>query len=243
MKRAILNLSTLAALFLLIGCASYYPQVVDIPLIQGKGDTRFNVGCFAAPELNGKGDITPDEGYFKASLRHNVNFGFHGTLSVGVSDILAVQAYTSFDALLRCHLQGALGLYKGFENNTVIEMYGGGGFGTAGFWNLETDFYSLCFTQFNIGKTSVGNGNLDYGFGLKGGYVFNDYEEYNIHYSDKANKKNSWIIEPSAFIRFGGKKAKMNIMVNYMWADNIPKPYYFPLSIGMGLNYKFGKYK
>ena len=120
-------------------------------------------------------------------------------------------------------------------------MYGGYGFGIGGLRYELIDSYDLCFMQFNIGKTGVGNGNLNYGLGLKGGYVFNDYEEYNFAY--KIPKNNTWIIEPSVFIRFGGKKAKMNIMVNYMWADNIPKSFYFPVNVGIGLNYKFGNRK
>ena len=224
MKSKIWTIITSMVLLLLIGCVSYYPQVVDIPLLQKKGDVKINAGYFLAPNLDDA-----------------LNLGVHSTISGGVTDVLAVQAYSSIDIILRWHLQCALGLFKGFENNTVTELYGGWGFGTGGMWNVNMDFYNLYFAQFNLGKANVGNKNVDYGLGLKGGFVAIDYSKYNDFYSDKLFTDNSWIAEPSLFLRFGGKKLKMNIMVNYMWANNIPEIYYFPLSIGMGLNIKIGK--
>ena len=224
MKKIICKL--LVMKLLLTGCAAYYPQLVDIPLIEEKGDIRLNTGCFIAMDFE---DI--------------LNAGVNGTFSAGVTDMLAVQGYASLDALLRWHFQGALGIFNAYENNTVIEMYAGYGLGTGGWWNMLFDFYDLCFMQFNIGQTNAVNGNIDFGMGLKGGYVFYDYTQYNMNYEYKMTKNNSWIIEPSMFVRFGGKHVKMNIMVNYLWADNIPKPYYFPVSVGMGVNFKFGNSK
>jgi len=211
-------------LLLLNSCASYYPQVVDIPLIKKKEDKRINAGCFITPELK--------------------NFGVSGTYSQGVTNLLAVQAYTSVDCMLRFHLQGALGLYKGFENNTVIELYTGYGFGTAGWllYKITADNYQLGFAQFNIGKSGIGALNFDYGLGLKGGVIYNDYSKYNEHHSDyKILNKYGWMAEPSAFIRFGGKNIKFNMIVNYMWMENSPKELYFPMCISMGVNFKLGK--
>ena len=222
MKKRIL-LSPVIVL-IMTSCASYSPQVVDIPLIKNKGDMRINTGFFVSH-----------------TLEDDYNFGAHNTFTAGVTDVLAAQAYTSVDAMLRWHLHGALGLFKAFENNTVIELYGGYGFGMAGYWNRK-DFYDLYFSQFNIGKTNVGKINIDYGLGLKGGFVEYNYNDCNCYQGDHI-ENNTWIIEPSVFFRFGVKKAKTNITVNYMWADNIPQVLYFPLSIGMGVNFNFGKKK
>ena len=224
MKSKNWTIITSIALLFLTSCASYYPQVVDIPLIKEKGDVKINAGYFFAPSLD-------DE----------FNLGVHSTISGGVTDILAVQAYTSIDFILRWHLQCALGLFKGFENNAVIELYSGWGFGTGGMWNVNMDYYNLYFAQFNFGKSDVGSKKIDYGLGLKGGFVAVDYSKYNDFYVDKVLTNNSWIVEPSLFLRFGGEKIKMNIMLNYMWANNIPETYYFPLSFGMGLNFRIGK--
>jgi len=214
-------------IFLLSGCASYYPQVVDIPLIKEKGDIRLNAGAFMAP-----------------NFEDAANLGGHVTYSHGVTNVLAVQGYGSLDFMLRIHLQGALGLYKGFENNSVIEMYGGYGFGTGGMWNVQMDFYQLAFAQFNLGKYNQGKANIDYGLGLKGGYMYNDYSNYNnILNLPNIEKKYSWLIEPSVFFRIGGSRIKYNMTVNYFWASTIPEIYYFPISVGMGVNFKFGNKK
>jgi hypothetical protein len=56
--------------------------------------------------------------------------GTHGKVSYGITDILSGQTYFSLDVLGRGHIQGALGLFRGFENKNVIELYGGYGYDT-----------------------------------------------------------------------------------------------------------------
>ncbi len=152
------------AIMLLSSCAAYYPQTVDIPLIKEKGDVRLDAGCFFPLDFHGL-----------------ANFGGHTTISVGLTNMVAVQGYASGDVLGRSHIQGALGLFKGFANKTVIEMYGGYGYG-AGLEsgdrdNKQNNNYHLAFTQFNIGRTDLGSLHIDYGLGLKGGYLHNNLVE------------------------------------------------------------------
>ena len=226
-------------LLFLNGCVAYYPQVVDIPMIKHKGDIRINAGGFFIPNLN----ATTDESGFHAVS----DVGFHETFSAGITDLLAVQSYLSVDGLFRIHVQGALGVYKGFENNTVVESYSGfgygNGFGSALFRESLKDNYYLAFTQFNIGKTNIGAKHIDYGLGLKSGYLFTSLVETapldnadNIIY-----KKDGWIIEPSLFFRFGGKRVKFCTTVNYLWTESIIDKYYFPLNVSMGVNIRIGK--
>ena len=141
----------------------------------------------------------------------------------------------------RIHLQGALGVYKAFENNTVVESYSGFGYGI-GYWgtlfNNGRDDYYLAFTQFNIGKTNMGAKRMDYGLGLKGGYLKIN-SVYN--WEETIYKKDGWIIEPSLFFRFGGKRVKFCTKVNYLWTNSIVDQYYFPLSVSMGVNLHLGK--
>ncbi|MCL2072463.1 MAG: hypothetical protein FWH18_00925 [Marinilabiliaceae bacterium] len=209
------------------GCASYHPQAVDIPLIKEKGDMRINAGASVYHDLS-----------------NSTFMGLHGTFSGGITDFLAVQTYLNLDGLLGCHWQGALGIFKGLENNVVMELYGGGGFCRGLFDNEEEKMnqYQFVFSQFNIGKTNVGNSNLDFGLGLKGAFL-NNRENYHIELIDtyKVHKKYCWTIEPSAFLRFGGNRAKFNTMINYLWTDNVAKSYYFPLGISFGVNFKLGK--
>jgi hypothetical protein len=220
MIKAILFIIVVILLF--SSCAVYYPQTVDIPLIKKKDDIRIDAGYFMA--LGTKNEES-----------RNGIVGGHGTFSYGVTNILAIQTYINMDIMLRGYLHGALGLFKGFKNKTVMELYSGygtgGGFGSG---------YYLAFTQFNIGKTGLGNSNIDYGLGLKGGYIHGIYYDEDVgnqtHYQEKG-----WIVEPSVFLRFGGKKVKFCTKVNYLWTKTISNDWYYPLSVSMGINLHLGK--
>ena len=230
------SLVFIATLVLLTSCATYAPQVVDIPLIKEKGDIRIDAGCFF---------LAPDrEGY--------VGYGGHTTISAGLTNMLAVQGYASGDVMGKNHIQGALGLFRGLENKTVIELYSGYGYGAGLNFdrinenenkyknkNKNKNSYHLAFTQFNIGKTDLGSAHIDYGFGLKGGYLHNNPAE--ILENSPFQKRNGWIVEPSVFFRFGGKKVKFSTIINYLWTEAIRNDYYFPLSVSVGVNFHLGK--
>ena len=203
-------------IMVLSGCAAYYPQAVDIPLIKEKGDLKVDAGGFVAPSVQGEGAMV----------------GGHSTFSYGITDILAGQMYVSFDFAGRTHFQIAPGVFKGFENKSVIEFYGGYGFGRA-FW--DDNFYQLVFNQFNVGK--VGK-NFEYGLGLKGGYIFT----YENEFTNKVHQTNGWIAEPSAMIRLGGEKVKFKTQINYLWTKTISDNYYLPLSVSMGINIYFNTF-
>ena len=219
------TLICITVLIALNGCAAYYPQVVDAPLIKEKGDIRLNSGMFIAP-----GD--------SKSLT-----GGHATFSAGLTNMIAVQGYVSADFLSNGYAQGALGLFKAFDNNTVIELYSGYGVGGGDsqyednpyFKNLN---YHLPFAQFNIGKTNVGSLHIDYGLSLKGGYLYTKYEEYE---EPEPFYKEGWMFEPSLFFRLGGRRVKFSTKVNYQWNRVIEDEIYFPLSVSMGINFSLGK--
>jgi len=229
-----------AILIFINACVAYYPQTVDIPLIKKKGDIRVDAGYFLVPNISGYGNTKADG----SEVDDNYSFadaGVHATFSAGVTDVLAVQTYASVDGFLRHHLQGALGLFKGFENKTVIELYGGYGYGS-GYWHSEyksRDNYQLAFTQFNIGKSDLGKLHIDYGLGLKGGYLFCNH--YNFVENQHIRAKDGWMIEPSVFFRFGGKRVKFCTKANYLWTNTIKGDFYFPLSVSMGVNLSLGK--
>ena len=201
----------------------------DIPLIKNKGDIRLDVGSFLA-----MGDGVPLP-------------GGQVTFSAGLTDIVAIQTYASVDIMRKAHLQGAMGLYKKIDNETVIELYNGYGFGIA--YHNKTN-YHLAFSQFNIGKTGIGaKKNIDYGLGLKGGYLFagnyvgyKEYENYTVFFND-FYQENAWMFEPSIFYRIGGRKASLSMRVNYLFTKKEDNVYYFPFSMSLGLNYSLGKRK
>ena len=217
-------------LLLLNSCVTYYyPQAVDVPLIKEKGDFRLDVGGFIIPKIN------PTNESDSSVL---ADMGIHSTFSAGITDLLATQTFVSLDVLLRVHLHGALGLYKAFDNNTVMELYCGFGYGNgflSGMHSEGKDDYLLSFAQFNIGHSGSGKSNTDFGLGLKGGYLHTNSVNGDFY------KKNGWVFDPSIFIRFGGNKAKYNIKLIYMWTDTVAEQYYFPLSMSMGVNLDLGK--
>ena len=229
-----------AALILLNGCVAYYPQVVDIPLIKDKNDLRINAGLFVVPDINGNFDNQVYENENDMTESFGL-LGMHITATGGVTDFLSVQGYASIDFAARFHLQAALGAYHAFENKMVMEIYGGCGYGNGYMNSLFTvrDNYLLPFSQFNIGKSGIGSANIDYGLGFKGGYLFCNFD--NRFNQTVIHKKDGWIIEPSAFFRIGGKRAKYCRMVNYMWTKSVSDDYYFPVNVGMSVNLNLGK--
>ena len=232
MKTSILIIFSAVVIFM-SGCVAYYPQVVDIPLIQKKGDKRIDAGLFLAPAMDQQAIyVDKEDGVKVAGV-----FGAHGTYSTGITDVLAVQGYASLDFFGAYHLQGALGLYKAFENKNVVEWYSGYGHGNIwGKYPLAgRNNYHLPFTQLNFGKTNVGNRHIDYGLSIKGGYIFGNSDTWSN--SEDYYQKDGAMIEPSVFFRFGKEKFKFSTKINYVWTNSFQKSYYYlPLTISMGVN-------
>ena len=231
--QSILGIIILAMLLMPCSCVTYYPQAVDVPLIKGKGDMRLDAGGFMVPNIN------PNDEDHSVLL---ADFGIHSTFTAGITDLLAVQAHVSMDVISRAYVHGAFGIYKSFSEKTVMELYGGIGYGSGlsnGIKNEPMSEYLLTFAQYNIGQSGLGKSNIDYGMGLRGGYI-NTY--YKGTYSDGLEyQQNGWMAEPTIFIRLGGRRAKYSVKVIYLWTETITKEYYFPLSVSMGVNFHVGK--
>ena len=211
------NFIIVILLVLLTGCSSYYPQIVDVPLIKEKGDLRVDAGITYAPSI-------------------------HGTVSYGLTDIVAIQAYSNIDVFGRYHVQGAVGLFKGFENKTVTEIYGGYGYGNSIMGQLldvNVDNH-LAFVQYNLGKTEQGKAHIDYGLGMKAGYLYS-----RIIDSDLVTtiQDDGLILEPTIFFRIGWEKIKFDIKANYLWTNNKAideySTIYYPFNLSMGVNFNF----
>ena len=216
-KLAKTNFAIAILLILLTGCSSYYPQIVDVPLIKEKGDLRVDAGITYVPSI-------------------------HGTISYGLTDIIAIQAYSNIDVLGRYHLQGAVGLFKGFENKTVTEIYGGYGYGNSimgQLFDVNVDNH-LAFIQYNLGKTDQGKAHIDYGLGIKTGYLYS-----RIIDSDLVTtvQDDGLILEPTIFFRIGWEKIKFDIKANYLWTNNKAideySTIYYPFNLSMGVNFNF----
>ena len=227
MKNKIILYGILIAL-IMTSCVVYHPQTIDIPLISEKNDLRIDGGISIVPSA-------------------------HATISYGLSDKIAIQVFGSIGSDDRYYFQAATGLYKNLGNHKVMEFYGGFGYGYGNAYNdanpgnLLGD-YQLYFAQWNYGKIASEISNMEIGIGIKSGYLHSNLTDKNYYdwtsetgpfdnYSD-----NSFLIEPTGFIRLGGEKLKFSIKLGssliYKFTNtdkNLPYSY---LNLGIGINYR-----
>lgn len=217
----------LLLLLCISSCCVYHPQSADIPLIKKKNDLRIDAGISLVPTI-------------------------HSTISYGLTNKIAVQAFGSTGGDDRKYFQLATGLYKAYENQMVMELYGGFGYGYGDAYkdsnpgNLYGN-YQIYFLQYNLGHYSIKPGHLEFGFGIKSGYFHSNLTDRNYYswvsetgpYS--TSKENSILLEPLAFFRVGGERLKFSFkaggcrIFKMTHADN-----YIPtvdINIGLGINY------
>ena len=219
MKRSLVL--AVVAVLLTNSCAVYHPQTVDIPLIHRKNDFRFDGGLsIGPPSLN-------------------------TTLSYGLTQRWAVQIYGNIRPEESNHLQGAFGYYKNLRNHKVFEAYAGVG-GGRGYTPISStgeslyNHYGLAFTQLNLGRLSTEDAKLEYGVGLKLGFL-RSYLSGSDYYSISADYNSSdFLLEPTVFLRPGGKNVKVNFKLSGSWVSSFaygspPFPY-SKLNFGIGLN-------
>jgi hypothetical protein len=164
-------------------CIVYHPQTIDIPLISEKQDLRIDAGISIIPSA-------------------------HVTVSYGLTDKIALQTFGSIGPDDRYYFQGATGIFKKSGTQKVSEFYSGFGYGYGSAYrdsnpgDLYGD-YQLYFIQYNYGKLDCEFANMDYGFGLKVGYLHSNLTDYNYYnfYSEtgpfKTYNDNSFLIEPN----------------------------------------------
>ncbi len=218
-----------AWLIVIMTSCAYYPQVVDVPLINHKNDLRVDAGISIIPTVR-------------------------ATVSYGLTDRVAIQASGNYQWNDVYYWQGAAGLFK--KNERVVkEMYAGFGYGLGNAYNdanpgnLKGD-YQIYFVQFNYGKIDDKFAHMDYGIGLKTGYFhsnFTDMNYYEIYPNGsvyKLYRDESILFEPTAFIRLGGERLKFNLKIGssfiYKFTHqnidySLPHAY---LNLGLGVSYQ-----
>lgn len=218
----------LALLGFVSSCTVYIPQTADIALIEKKNDLRLDAGMAAG---------------FMAGT---------ATVSYGLTKNVAIQVYGTTDFNDRYFFHGALGYYKKFTNDYVLELYGGVGNGKGYSSNHDTgDFrigeYMEYFTQINYGKSGNTNSIWDYGFGLKAGYLHAninvEYGERNPGFplADYSYKTDDFLLEPAMFTRIGGENLKLGLKITGLITP-FSTGEYFPINASLTLNYRLRKY-
>jgi hypothetical protein len=217
----------LISVLFLTSCV-YQPTLVDIPLISQKHELRLDAGVSIVPSVN-------------------------ATVSYGLTDKIAVQAYTNTNTYDSYYLQAALGYYKKIANNRVMEIYGGFG---SGYGNANNDSnpgtlsgnYQSYFTQFNVGSINGRFAHMESGIGLKTGLLHSNLHDMNYYNNGLPATTsinnyidNSLLFEPTCFFRFGGEHLKVSFKIGGCWMykfTNTDK--YLPycrLNMGIALNY------
>ena len=227
MNCKIIAVGFIVAIMIMTSCGVYHPQIVDIPLIEKKNDLRIDAGV-------------------------SVNPSAQATVSYGLTDKIAIQTFGSIGP--GYYIQGAIGRFKDLGNQKIMEIYGGFGSGYGSAYNdakpgYLSGNYQLYFMQFNYGKNDCKFANMDFGFGVKSGLLHsnltdrNYYERYPAEVPYKTYLDNSFLIEPTVFVRLGGERLKFKFQVGSCWLykftnteENLP---YSHLNIGLGLNYSF----
>jgi hypothetical protein len=221
--------------FFLTGCAVYHPQAADIPLIDHKGEVRLDIGGTFIPSV-------------------------HSTISYGLTEHIALQAYGSAGLEKRHYFQFAPGIYKSLHDKKVIEIYSGIGLGHA--YSIKDPFanlpeatehslhgrYQVYFVQLNWGKNTSDPHELDWAIGFKSGLfhsTFEDRDYYENLYegSPQASyKENHILLEPVFAFRTGAEKAKFTFKIGLLKflklksTDHvIPAPI---LNLSLGVNLK-----
>jgi hypothetical protein len=229
-----LSIIVISVSIFLISCAVYHPQTTDIPLIDHKGDLRIDAGASLIPSV-------------------------HSTFSYGLTKRIALQAFGSIGIEHRHYLQVSPGFYKCLDNNKVIELYSGFGWGYANtnknpLANLPEAIkqslygkYQVYFVQFNWGKKGNQSGDMDWGFGIKTGLFHSNLTDENYYEINSETrpypflKENSILLEPIMFFRTGRKDVKFSYkfgLTRVFKLSNhknfIPAPF---INIGFGLNF------
>lgn len=225
MKQVII-LYSLFILLAISGCCVYNPQPTDIPLINSKHDLRIEAGASLVPSV-------------------------FATVSYGLTKKLAIQAYGLVGSDERHYFQFAPGYFKQIDSKKVMEVYAGYGFG---YGNAYKDAipghmygdYQLFFSQFNFGISGGKKIKIDYGAGLKAGYLTSNLTDQNYHrFYSEDGPFNTYdgkdiLVEPALFIRIGGEKLKLSIKAGACYIhdfanpdEQIPSMNY---NLGLGLN-------
>ena len=241
------------------GCAVYYPQTTDIPLIKEKNELRVDGGISLFPAING-----------------TVSYGLTDKIAVQVSGNLMPGAAYYSKPLFQYLITGAVGLYKyNPTNNWTKELYVGFGNG----YSTDYDYdhyhsgtllgnYQIYYVQGNIGRRSIKHKFFEYAFGLKLGLMNSHFAVQDVYdlgtnsignYTLKTGQiynKLIAFVEPAISIKLGSDRLMFNIKPSFCYMkqifnnvdqftneythfDNHSKYTYLPFGIGFGLNYRW----
>jgi hypothetical protein len=212
-------------------CKVYTPQPAPVPLMSSKNELQLSGGLTAPAGITGSVAYSP--------VNHIAIEG-HGFLGPQHSE----------------YVQGMAGYYWENTQSLNFEIYAGiaSGIGNAmkaaGSKSLKGE-YDIYYTQFNFGQNRLGTSKIDYGFGIKAGFVtvkIIDNGYYDNNALDVNQYRNKYyLVEPIAFLRLGKNKLRTGVQINGVSMINaknnqrqLPN---HAMALGVSLNYIISKGK
>lgn len=227
--------------FALSSCkVMYKPNMQNVPLFKEQGEFRatINTSNLQVAYAVSENIAVLANGYYQAPT---------WTLESGYSS-------AEFNTK-RLFVEGAAGYFNNFEENAVVEVYGGAGFGNIRFDEVYTDLQDpannhtntlqasaiKAFIQPNIGITSE---NIDFGFssrlvGLKFTSITSNYsleDIYEAQLQDVIDESMFFFFEPALTFRAGYKWVKFHSQLQYSVKLNNQVLDYNPFGFNIGIH-------
>lgn len=226
-----------AFLYTTAAFSQYLPTLEDISLISHKNELRIGTGI---------------------TMLAPVPLSSTTTITYGFTDDFAIQCHGITSRLWDIEsdnyfhgASGAVGKYKQFENQSIVELYMGTGYGSSHFSYVnvstgnETDLtavYMQYFLKINYGKTGKGKYHFERGVSMK--CEFSDFRVVDHYVSRRSEyyKKRHIAVEPSLYSALGGEKFKVGAILGGVIpleiVSNSGKFDYEYLNFAFTLNYR-----
>lgn len=215
------------------GCVAYHPHNADIPLLHERGQLQADASLSLTAPLLAAPAVNASVAY--APLK-----------------VLGLQGAFSFTDPANLYAQAAAGAYAPW-GHMVTECYLGYGHGISGYTLSNQQHhvggrYDLFFGQVNVGWAELAGGDIDIGFGLKGGMLDGQWEKVRLDaegagLTEERLDGMRLLVEPQVVVRVGWKRFKLSFNVSYAHLNDWPTDNgyfnYERLSAAVGLHFRF----
>jgi len=227
----------------------YSPSMQNTPLLQEKKEVVANIG------------INDIQGAY--AVTDHVGVMLNGYYNNGASN--DYNSYDYYDSWYRqerkqAHVEAGVGCFNKLNDNIIMEIYGGLGYGSASMNNYGRDSlneipilkssYSADFTRFFI-QPAIGYSvdNFDFSFSMR--ILFQKYMNANSYgytrielYDDKLldmDKPVYAFLEPALTMRYGYKYVKFQAQAMLSYKYNVDQLNYMPVVFSVGIHVDLAK--
>lgn len=239
MKRKLFNSLLVFVLspMMFSSCIMYHPHNIIVPLLHEKGEVQVEASVSESAPLLVAPAVNVSAAYAPVNM-------------------LALQAGGSFTDEGNMFGQFAAGTFQTF-GKSVLECYVGYGRGSSYSSNSNENnktshyvdgYYNLVFSQINFGWRDLAEGDIDVGFGLKGGLMTPKWDKVlvdadGVETLEERHEDAHFLLQPHLMFRFGIERFKFSINMAYAFLSDWPNDNsyfnYERFSLGLGVNFCF----